>query len=682
MDFFQLARPVWPAGREREMNCHCLFTAALPEGDLTLRVACGCLYRGSVDGVPFAYGPARAAHGCARVDEWPLPRGKQLEISVAGYCVNGFYTLEQPSFLQAEVFSGEKSLLATGVDFVCRRESRRLQRAERYSFQRGFTEVWDMTLPEGEPEVCALQPQPRLLSRGVALPDMGEIPGETPVDRGTFTAGHCPGTYRRWRQTQNIGKNFRGYKTVLPEYRLTDRFQELVFVSGGAGDTLAPGEYLVRALPGNRTGFPLLEADCREETQLLLYFDERLTEGKIDPMRCGCCNMLRVKLPAGVTRFTAFECYTYMFIGAAVLSGGCAIRALGMAEYAGQRTRNRWQAPAEDGVLYRAAEETLRQNALDLFMDCPSRERAGWLCDSWFTARAQYAITGDLRVERNFLENYLLARQDPALPAGMPAMCYPADHPDGIFIANWAQWLVLELADSRSRGMDEGLLQSFRPRAEALLALLRGWENSDGLLERVPGWGFVEWSRANDLVQDVNYPTNMLYALTLEAAADLYGDDTLREKAEAVRERVRRQSFDGRFFQDRAIREGDGFRVDGEATEVCQYYAFFTRTATPETHPELWQRLLEDFGVRRKKTGKYPEIAFANAFIGDYLRMELLRREGLYSQLRRELHGTFDTMAAMTGTLWEMDAPTASLCHGFASYAGALLREAAEKERT
>ena len=39
------------------------------------------------------------------------------------------------------------------------------------------------------------------------------------------------------------------------------------------------------------------------------------------------------------------------------------------------------------------------------------------------------------------------------------------------------------------------------------------------------------------------------------------------------------------------------------------------------------------------------------------------------------------SQASATGTLWEMESPTASLCHGFAAYAGALLREAAEAAR-
>ena len=43
--------------------------------------------------------------------------------------------------------------------------------------------------------------------------------------------------------------------------------------------------------------------------------------------------------------------------------------------------------------------------------------------------------------------------------------------------------------------------------------------------------------------------------------------------------------------------------------------------------------LVKDFGPKRKITGKYPEIAFSNAFIGNYLRCELLMLNGLKDQM-------------------------------------------------
>lgn len=79
-------------------------------------------------------------------------------------------------------------------------------------------------------------------------------------------------------------------------------------------------------------------------------------------------------------------------------------------------------------LIFEAALETYRQNAVDIFMDCPSRERAGWLCDSFFTARVEKLLTGKSLIEKSFLENFLHEDKYEHLPEGMLPMCYPADH--------------------------------------------------------------------------------------------------------------------------------------------------------------------------------------------------------------------------------------------------------------
>lgn len=58
----------------------------------------------------------------------------------------------------------------------------------------------------------------------------------------------------------------------------------------------------------------------------------------------------------------------------------------------------------------------------------------------------------------------------------------------------------------------------------------------------------------------------------------------------------------------------------------------------------------------------------ANAFIGNYLRLELLYRYGYYDLLIENIKGYFYHMAESTGTLWEHDNQSASCCHGFASH--------------
>jgi alpha-L-rhamnosidase len=105
-------------------------------------------------------------------------------------------------------------------------------------------------------------------------------------------------------------------------------------------------------------------------------------------------------------------------------------------------------------------------------------------------------------------------------------------------------------------------------------------------------------------------------------------------------------------------------------TEVCQYFAFYFDVAKPETHSQLWQHLLKDFGPQRKQTKAYPEIRPANAFIGNVLRLELLSRYGVFQQLLDESLAYQLYMADRTGTLWENDGAYASCDHGFASHGG------------
>jgi alpha-L-rhamnosidase len=130
----------------------------------------------------------------------------------------------------------------------------------------------------------------------------------------------------------------------------------------------------------------------------------------------------------------------------------------------------------------------------------------------------------------------------------------------------------------------------------------------------------------------------------------------------------RRQSFDGEFFVDNAVRKGGKLQATRNRSEVCQYFAFFFDVATPQTHGELWQKLVNDFGPKRQKTKAFPEVHPANAFIGNYLRLELLSRYGYPAQIKKELVDYYFYMAEQTGTLWENVGASASCDHGFASH--------------
>ena len=210
--------------------------------------------------------------------------------------------------------------------------------------------------------------------------------------------------------------------------------------------------------------------------------------------------------------------------------------------------------------ICRGAVRTFAHNSVDLYMDCPSRERAGWLCDSYFTAKTEYALTGETKVEDAFLENYRLYESNGEYPKGMLPMCYPSDKKpkEELFIPQWTMWYILEAEEYIHKRGHGNMAEDFRESIYGLLDFFRRYENEDGLLERLPGWNFVEWSDANQWTWDVNYPTNFLYAQVLECIGKLYGDEECRRRSEEVRRTAVEQSFNGRYFLDHAVRDERG----------------------------------------------------------------------------------------------------------------------------
>ena len=699
---FVKAAPVWQEGREEEMNVTLAFFASFKLANAEsvksaiLRVAGASYYRITVNGKYLGYGPARGPHGWFRVDEWALAdvakEGENyLTIEITGCNSNSFDILDQPSFLQAEVDDGAGNILAATLD---ERDPKifafsaldftgvRVQKVQRFSFQRPFIEVYDLTerkIEDFKNVKLARQPDVKYLPRRVPYPEFAIFEPTAWGKRGTVAVNKDFSAFWRDRSLVSIGPELKGYKLEELEIVLSDEMQRLVTTFNDQpsleyGATYNENDVQIVDFGTEYCGFFGLEVSTKGETEIVLTFDEILSpEGDVNFLRLGTVSAIKWTIDVDdpnrtiesmcpqVGRYAKIHC----------LKGSFTLKKVYLREYAYPPTRASSFACSDKSLekVYRAAALTFRENAVDLFMDCPHRERAGWLCDSFFTSRTAFALTGKTDVETSFLENYMLPESFKCLPEGMLPMCYPADHYDGVFIPNWAMWFVIELGEYAKRADDQTIVQGLRGKIEKLLAFFEQYENSDGLLEKLPNWVFVEWSAANSFVQDVNYPSNMCYASVLETAANLYGVEKWREKAEKVRDKVREQSFDGEFFVDHAMRKEDGsLEITRDRSEVCQYFAFFFKTATPETYPDLWNTLLDKFGPHRAEQGLYPEIHKANAFIGNVLRLELVSQARRGKQLLDESIAYNEYMADRTGTLWENDLDYASCNHGFASH--------------
>ena len=700
-EFFSRAEPIWLAGRQYEKNITAGFTTRFEipaKNKVTLKITGSSLYRIYLNGKFVGHGPARAGHGYYRVDEWDLS-GKLadgqnfLAIEVAGYNINSYYLLDQPSFIQAELVSGKGVIAATSAvnsDFNSVLINERVQKVPRYSFQRTFTEYYKlepgydnwMYLTDDELDFveCEATGEKALLERRIPYPEFKVVNPVMLVSSGKVNTGIKRESYWRDRAVVNIGEQLKGFVEDEIELNPAIEIQEMEQLEiekveasyGDQGDyLLGEDQFKIFDFGVNLTGFIGAEINVIREGRLFLTFDEILSDEDVNFRRMGTINSVTYDLAPGTYIIESLEPYTLRYLKAIMTSGECEISKLYLREYVNPDIDRASFESSDPRInrIFNAGVETFRQNALDIFMDCPSRERAGWLCDSYFMARVALDLSGNTLIEKNFYENFLLPEKFESLPEGMLPMCYPADHYNGNFIPNWAMWFVIQLEEYLERSNDRELVDALKPKVLALIDYFEPFKNDDGLLENLDAWIFIEWSEANRFVQDVNYPTNMLFAAALDVAGELYGLEGLRQDASAVRKTIREQAFNGEFFVDNAVRNENGELIVSEnTTEVCQYYAYFFDVASRDSHPELWYRLANEFGPKRINNNPYPEVYFANAFIGNYLRLELLSRYNLKSQLLDESIDFFDYMAERTGTLWENISTRASLNHGFASH--------------
>ncbi|MBQ2988609.1 MAG: hypothetical protein IJD59_05850 [Clostridia bacterium] len=707
---FAQAVPVWLLGRETEMNLWLSLRAVAGKAEKTvLRLTGSCAYDIRVNGEFIAFGPARCAHGFYRVDEIDLSgavaENAVITVNVAGYNADSFYHLNQPSFICAELIEDGAVTAATGAEgFLCRVMTEHEQKAERYSGQRTFCEVYRIS-----PLIAKWEKAPEINTRDYAIATLfpveekvfiprgssynvyDRIPAEEIVSRSDFVLEDYKNRVRHPAYIVPRGSDTGASKKSFSLGEIeTDIFVQARNIEvcnlkkvgeKPSAQTLRDGEAVTYRMPCNTTGKIDFSVACDDGTEILITFDEFLGEnGLVHYRRMYTVNAAMWKLTKGRYHLSTFEPYTAGVLTFHVLKGRAILSDVGMIYFGAEQTKKTYCGDDEElRKIFHAAVETYRQNTFTIYMDCPSRERAGWLCDSFFTSRVEKTLTGASEVEHSFLENFFLPDRFAGLPKGMFPMCYPADFYNANFIPNWAMFLVLELEEYLARTGDRAFIDNAKERIYALLNYFKGFENKDGLLEKLEKWVFVEWSECNKLTQDINYPTNMLYAKTLKAVSRLYGDPALVAQADRLKTVINEQSFTEKgFYCDNAVYGEDGVaRLSGKCTETCQYYAFFCGIATPEEKPELWQRMLHDFGPERIIPNKWPnftpeakwkEIYPSNAFIGNYLRLELLYLYGEHEKLVENIKGYFTKMATLTGTLWENDSTGASCNHGFASH--------------
>ena len=458
----------------QEKNVTAAFRARIARGKYVLRMAAANCWRIFLNGELLGYGPMRTAHGYALVHERTLCAEREenfLVVEAAAYNVNSYYTILQQPFFGAELEGVDGAPSYSTDDFACFHLDDRVKRIEKYSMQRTFAEAYEMKegrlafyLGAGRfpPSEVVPVKGPELLESGLSEPTYAPVAAERVVGEGKARIRPPERYYDDvWFYKGNRWK-VDGFAKEELSLHLLREIQEIAF-DGGAG------KWREYAFPCNKTGFVSLHVSAKGKAAAYLLFDEL---HPILPWRMCAVNALKYTLAPGEYELLSFEPYTMMYVKVVVF-GDAEAEAPVLLSYENPDVKEFPILPDEEAErIFRAAKETFAQNAVDVLTDCPSRERSGWLCDSYFTAQAEHALTGKSCVERNLLRAYLLAPEPVSCqPFGMLPQCYPSDHSDGSYIANWALWLVLELKDHLARSKDEELVRLFRGKVMRLLCI-------------------------------------------------------------------------------------------------------------------------------------------------------------------------------------------------------------------
>ena len=693
---FKKAQPVYPKPYIDSLNITVLFAIDFIKKDnVNLSITGESEYQVYLNGNLIHYGPAKAAHNYHRVDNIKLTNLKdnnRLVILLASYRTNTFDRVNQSPFIQYELVSNNEIIDYSSIESVCYLYEPRIQKVTRFSYQRAFSESYNNKINNDifyfSNEIkfkkleLSINKYGTLLNRNVHYPKLDKVDFDLSEkdelfidpskkiyeDRYMFNKGLVIFDKEDWEVDPNKLVSQFNYKKISSIDSLLEENQSLAF-----------------SHKVSLTGFVDINVEVLEDCEIYIYFDEMKKDGDIidfDFYRNTTHNIISYQLKKGIYQLTGFAPYTAKYIRVSNLKGKVRVNELSLILLENPDSHNLKYNFENEKLqnIFEAARNTFASNAVDILTDCPSRERAGWLCDSYFSGRSERLFTGLNIVETNFLENYSLYQYHGDVPKDMIPMCYPADFFNNeMFIPNWAMFYVIELESYFSRENNEQLKANSMKNIKDLLRYFEKYENEYGFLENLEGWIMVEWSHANDdeSIKGVNIPSNALYSAFLLSAGHILGDTNLIKKSEKINNLIKKLAYDGEFFVDNLIRDNNGKLIrNNRIGETTFYYLFNFDVISKDEYPKLFEIMVNDFGPNRDLNKVYPHIYKSNVFIGDYLRLEILLKNHLYDKVLEETVDYFYQMAVSTGTLWEHDSTFASLNHGFASYAANIIFEA------
>lgn len=700
-------------------------------GSAQLQLAAQNYYQVWLNGVWLGYGPARASHGRLTVDTWSLPATQLREKNTLTIQVlwEGLFTYDHVRgtpgvWLSLSGETGEIPCAIKASDRTGRTAG------HRFSHQRGWGEEIDGRLrvngwSQGPWEAADwVSPMRRLQDATVVLEprDIKPYAFAERYARAVTWSGACDLRQRTEHRTM-------GYAPRAP-----------VFEDGPASasrhiqeERLLPSRAVdqnLAALLSERVGVTVLETDpdgydrtiqldFGQETSGLFELTLEAPSGTVVEIgwseglwqedRMGC--WARSAQPDGsvaprelcdsyqALRYTCrgggIETFQSLFVVAlrhARIAFRCPPEKAGAIELHRVRIRTvgypidrQGDFQCSDEALNRiheASVHTMVNSVSDVFMDCPSRERGGWLNDSYWAAIGFDTIMGDHAFERRFLRQIIDSQT--AMPLqGMVAPLYPSDcqqwkgFPTGQrpITGHGLFWLLQVERFLRLHG-DAALKTAWRPAVDGMIKVLNTYRSAEGLLEQVPWDSFFDWSRfASGPLQTAD---NALYALVLRKLGETFQNSQWIEAGQQTWQTVESHAWDAsrELYADTLVRDPKGILGPGsDCSASTNVVTLWTQFPSPERAHRVWRQVhnFRPNSVDRPLFGYETDFCRGNLFSMIY-RFDIAGRRQELDCLQRDLRESYLPMLQRgQTTLGEHLGYESSLCHGLNAYVSHVL---------
>lgn len=612
-----------------------------------IKITCSNYYSVFVNSTLKDFGPIRTSKHYARIKEIEVGINKNIEIDVLYYGFPSFDIELQDFYFGIELYFNS-SLVASSLDFSYFINEQYLNESLKYSYQRGLVERYNLA-------TCLFSPIIVKEIRNVTI--LEEIKEHHQFNSEKFSFLKK--------------EEFKGFFKILDRpYLKFDSLKKLnkYDLNKNFFEVISKNKYYsyIYKLDGVKTGLFKIKISSvnKEKHKIYLVFDENYEDNKWIFGRSNCNELIEIDVSIG--EFVLYSSVPYCLQYLMILIPDKSIQVnVEFIKIENENTKKESFNDKQLNDIYLASRNTFVQNSYDLFTDCPGRERAPWLCDSYFLSLAEKYFTDKNDIEKRFITNYLY-QSCSTIPQDVFAMCYPSDHIDGTFIPNWGMWFILELKEYKNRSHDEDLILKFKDKVYKYYYFLKKYENELGLLENLPSWVFVEWSEANKYVSGVNFPSNILYINIIKTISELYNDKELYDVFAKKYKTINSLSYFDGFYHDHALRDKENkiYVVKDDISETCQYYALFFNMTKEKEFKEKMKYHFKEFNLKPSAV-----------FIGKFLRYFWLLKESEKEILKEEIKINFYNMAIKTKTIWEKDEPSASMNHGFASSLAVLISE-------